>query len=749
MAPPLAGQPAEAVVRTPVPLGSDVLERVREHLEAALGRPVMLTEHVDERVHTASVCIDGYRHLSWEFDQPLDELKQVLEHALSSALPTDVARSAADAIASFEPHVRLQVRESNLRRLLAEMDGHHVVLRSRAPVDPDVVESLCDRLSKAAGRQIDVETSVEPRLDCNVALQMGSDRRIVMDQRYTWVGDVERSVREGREAGPETPLSAGDFVRGIIDQTAPELRVEGATQTGAVLEVGDGVALVSGLRDVGSQELVEFEGGVFGLAFSLLGDRVGCILLGPEEEIREGSGVTCTGHLLRVPVGDTLAGRIVNALGQPIDGAGPVVPTAYMPVERKAPGVVERSPVDTPLHTGSKVIDALVPLGRGQRELIIGDRKIGKTTIAVDTILSQRGKGVTCVYTAIGQKASSVARVVRTLMEHGAMEYTIVVVALPNEPPAFRYIAPYTACAMGEYHMERGKDALVIYDDLTKHAVTYREMSALLKRPVGREAYPGDVFYVHSRLLERAARLSEERGGGSLTALPVVETLAGDISAFIPTNVISICDGQIYLDTASFNEGTRPAMDAGLSVSRVGGSAQARVMKQVAGRLRIDLAQYEEMAQFGKFGAEVDSATLQQLARGERSRELLKQGQHEPLDLEHEVLILFAVVNGMFRGIPVEDLGALERDLFRYADVQRPAVMDDLRGASELTPALEDSLRSLIEAFLDQWSRLADDDQRTRPRAETDTGALAGAEDMVIPEAAGAPLVSGIDSSRA
>jgi F-type H+-transporting ATPase subunit alpha len=739
-------QPAEAVVRTPVPLGSDVLDRVREHLETALGRPVLLSEHVDERAHSASVCIDGYRNVSWGFDQPLGELKQALEHAMSVAGPLESAQTAAEAIADFEPHARLEVRESNLRRLLVEADGHRVVLRSRSPVEADLVEALKTKLTRAAGREIDVETSVEPRLEYNVALQIGNDRRIVLDQRHTWVEDLERSVRQGAEEGLDAPGTTGEFLRGIIGETEPGLRVEAAVQTGAVLEVGDGVALVSGLRDVGSQELVEFEGGIYGLAFSLLGDKVGCILLGPEEGIREGSGVKCTGHLLRVPVGDTLMGRIVNALGQPIDGKGAVIPTTNLPVERKAPGVVQRSPVDTPLHTGWKVVDALVPLGRGQRELIIGDRKIGKTTIAIDTILSQRGTGVTCIYAAIGQKASSVARVVRILEENGAMEYTIVVVALPNEPPAFRYIAPYAACAMGEYFMDQGKDALVVYDDLTKHAVTYREMSALLKRPVGREAYPGDIFYVHSRLLERAARMSDQRGGGSLTALPIIETLAGDISAFIPTNVISICDGQIYLDTAQFNEGKRPAMDSGLSVSRVGGSAQTKVMKQVAGRLRIDLAQYEEMAQFVKFGAEVDSATLQQLERGERCRELLKQGQHEPLSLAHEVLVLYAVINGMFRGIPVEDLGALEKGLIRYADVQHPAVLESLRTAEELTGALEADLNALVESYLEQWAR-AEADRPHTPQVEKDglTGDLAPGAPVV--EDAGEPLAAGAPAS--
>jgi F-type H+-transporting ATPase subunit alpha len=591
-----------------------------------------------------------------------------------------------------------------LRRALEGLEGSRVVLASKVYLDETLVRRLTDVLSAVAGRPLHVEMRVNPTQDAGAVLHIGEDHRIVLDPRLKWVADIQRSVSESVETGElASPQDTYAFLRDVLANTEPEARVEELLDTGSVLEVGDGIATVSGLRDVGSQELVEFSGGVYGIAFSLLGDRVGCLLLGAEEGIREGSDVTRTGHLLRVPVGEALQGRMVNALGQPIDGKGPIVPKGYLPVERKAPGVVERQPVDVPLHTGIKVIDALVPLGRGQRELIIGDRKIGKTTIAVDAILAQRGGDVACVYAAIGQKASSVARVVRTLAEEGALARTIVVAALPNEPPAFRYIAPYAACAMGEYFMEQGGDALVVYDDLSKHAVTYREMSALLKRPVGREAYPGDIFYVHSRLLERAARLSDERGAGSLTALPVVETLAGDISAFIPTNVISISDGQMVFDTALFNEGTRPAMDVGLSVSRVGGTAQARLLKQVAGRLRIDLAQYQEMAQFVKFGAEVDAATLQQLARGERSRELLKQPPHLPLSLENEVLVLFGVVNGLFDEVPVEELGEMEEALYDYAGIQQPDAMTVIRSASEITPAVDEALRTTIGAFLDRW----------------------------------------------
>ena len=594
---------------------------------------------------------------------------------------------------------------ASLRRAFDDLEGSRVVLHAKIYFDETLLRRLGDVLSSVAGRQIHIDVKVNPTMDSGAILQIGEDHRVVLDPRSKWVTDIQRSMGELVETGElPSPEDTYAYLRDVLANTSPEVRVEELLDTGSVVEVGDGIATVSGLRDVGSQEVVEFAGGILGIAFSLLGDRVGCLLLGPEEGIREGSDVTRTGHLLRVPVGEMLAGRIVNALGQPIDGKGAIVPKSYLPVERKAPGVVERQPVTVPLHTGIKVIDALVPLGRGQRELIIGDRKIGKTTIAIDTILAQRGAGVACIYAAIGQKASSVGRIVSTLQENGALAYTTVVVALPNEPPAFRYVAPYAACAMGEYYLEQGGDALVVFDDLSKHAVTYREMSALLKRPVGREAYPGDVFYVHSRLLERAARLSDERGGGSLTALPIVETLAGDLSAFIPTNVISICDGQMMLDSALFNEGTRPPMDVGLSVSRVGGTAQARVLKQVAGRLRIDLAQYQEMAQFVKFGAEVDAATLQQLARGERSRELLKQAQHAPLTLEHELLILFGVVNGMFDEVPVADLEEMENALYDYADVHQPDAMAVLGGATEITSEVEAAMRSVIVAFLGQWS---------------------------------------------
>jgi F-type H+-transporting ATPase subunit alpha len=463
------------------------------------------------------------------------------------------------------------------------------------------------------------------------------------------------------------------------------------------------------LSDVGSQEIVEFECGTLGLAFSLKEHQVGIALLGSEEGVREGSDVRRTGHLLHVPAGESVLGRVMDSLGRPMDGRGAIVPGAWMPAERPAPGVVERRPVDVPLHTGMKAIDALVPIGRGQRELVIGDRKLGKTTLAVDTILAQKGRDVACIYCAIGQKASTVRNVVATLEEFGALDYTAVVVALPGETPAFRYLAPYTACALGEYFMDRGGDAFVVYDDLTKHATTYREMSALLDRPVGREAYPGDIFYVHSRLLERAARMSKEHGSGSLTAMPIVETLAGDISAFIATNVISICDGQIMLDAAAFNEGRRPALDPGLSVSRVGGSAQTKAMKQVAGRLRIDLAQYGEMARFVKFGAEVDETTQLQLTRGERARELLRQGQHAPMPSEQEILVLYAVVNGHFDHVAVKDVGKIEDQLLEYATRRRPDVLQKLSETNGMTDEIEALLAEALSGFAEK-ARQANDE---------------------------------------
>jgi F-type H+/Na+-transporting ATPase subunit alpha len=586
--------------------------------------------------------------------------------------------------------------ESALSSLLKGLREPVVLLETQIPLDPLLVNQLKAKLSAVAGRELSIDVTVNPRLEVGARLIFGREKKLDLDLRWKLLEDLESQFAAMKREGLTTVDETAAHLTRIIEKTEPRLRVEDLTDIGEVLQVGDGIAIVSGLRGVGAQEIVRFQHDVYGIAFNLLQDSVGCLLIGREEEIEEGSVVERTGHLLQVPVGESLVGRLLNALGQPIDGKGPIKTDKFLPVERVAPGVVKRHPVIEPLHTGMKIIDALVPLGRGQRELILGDRKIGKTTIAVDTILSQKDTGVICIYAAIGQKASTVARVVHTLQEFGAMKYTIIVVAFSNEEPAFRYLVPYAACAMGEEFMENGGHALVVYDDLSKHAVTYREISALLKRPIGREAYPGDIFYIHSRLLERAACLRDDLGGGSLTALPIVETLGGDISAFIPTNVISICDGQIFLDAGLFNEGSRPAMDVGLSVSRVGGMAQTRVMKKVAGRLRIDLSQYHEMAQFVKFGAEVDQATLDQLTRGEREREVLKQDQNNPLPLEKQIIILYAVVNGYLDAVPVVQVKAYERALFTFMESLYP---DVLPGIGKLKDLSEDAEKILVQAI--------------------------------------------------
>jgi F-type H+-transporting ATPase subunit alpha len=590
--------------------------------------------------------------------------------------------------------------ESALAPLVRNLREPVVLLETRLPLDPLLVDQIREKLSTAAGREISIDVKVNPRLDVGARLIFGREKKLDLDLRQRLLGDLESQFAAAKQAGLTTVDETAAHLAKIIEKTEPRLRVEELTGTGEVLQVGDGIAIVSGLQGVGAQEVVRFQHNVYGIAFNLLRDTVGCLLLGREEEIEEGSVVERTGRLLQIPVGKALVGRLLNALGQPIDGKGPVEAGQFRPAERIAPGVVKRHPVIEPLHTGIKIIDALVPLGRGQRELILGDRKIGKTTIAIDTILSQKDAGVICIYAAIGQKASTVARVVRTLQERGAMEYTIVVVAFSNEEPAFRYLVPYAACAIGEDIMDSGGHALVIYDDLSKHAVTYREISALLKRPIGREAYPGDIFYVHARLLERAARLRDDLGGGSLTALPIVETLGGDISAFIPTNVISICDGQIFLDTGLFNEGFRPAMDVGLSVSRVGGMAQTRVMKKVAGRLRIDLAQYHEMAQFVKFGAEVDQATLDQLTRGEREREVLKQDQQNPLSLEKQIVILYAAINGYLDAVPAEQVKAFEEALFAFMDARYPSLLQSIGELKDLSGEAEKVLVEAVSLFI-------------------------------------------------
>ena len=471
------------------------------------------------------------------------------------------------------------------------------------------------------------------------------------------------------------------------------------SDVGTVIQVADGIARIHGLENAMQGELLEFPGEVYGMVMNLEEDNVGSVLLGDHKNINEGDIVKTTGRVVEVPVGDAMLGRVVNALGQPIDGKGPIVTTKSSQIERVASGVISRKSVDTPLQTGIKAIDAMVPIGRGQRELIIGDRQTGKTAIAIDTIINQKGQGVNCVYVAIGQKASTVANIVKTLTEYGAMAYTTVVASTASDLAPLQYIAPYAGCAIGEEWMENGKDVLVVYDDLSKHATAYRTLSLLLRRPPGREAYPGDVFYLHSRLLERAAKLSDALGGGSLTALPIIETQAGDVSAYIPTNVISITDGQIYLETEMFNSGFRPAVNAGLSVSRVGGAAQIGAMKKLASPIRVELAQYRELAAFSQFGSELDEDTRNQLAQGERIKEILKQPQYKPMPVEKQVVIIYAATRKYLLDIEVDRILEFESGLFEYISTKYPDIFEKIREEKKLSDELEDALKKAITEF--------------------------------------------------
>jgi F-type H+-transporting ATPase subunit alpha len=472
-----------------------------------------------------------------------------------------------------------------------------------------------------------------------------------------------------------------------------------AMEVGTVFEVGDGIARASGLANVKLNELVEFENAVLGIAFNLEVDNVGVIIMGDYTGIEEGDTVRSLGRIVSVPVGDEFLGRVVDALGRPVDGKGPVVSERRRPVERIAPGVIKRQNVDTPVQTGIKAVDAMIPIGRGQRELIIGDRQTGKTAIALDAIVNQRDKDLICIYVAIGQKRSQVAQVVAMLEQYGALPNTIVVAATASEPATMQYVAPYTGCAMGEEFMEQGRDALIVYDDLTKHAWAYRQLSLLLRRPPGREAYPGDIFYLHSRLLERAARLDDDVGGGSLTALPIVETQLGDLATYIPTNVISITDGQIYLETDLFNAGIRPAINVGISVSRVGGDAQSKAMKQVAGQLRLDMAQFRELAAFAQFGSELDPATQRRLERGRRLTEILKQPQYEPVPLADQVIIIYAGTQGYTDEIPVDDVPGYEQRLLAFLRANYRQIVDDIATKKELTEETEEELQGALQAF--------------------------------------------------
>ena len=507
-----------------------------------------------------------------------------------------------------------------------------------------------------------------------------------------------------RKVGETVNLKIEDISAIIKDQIKTYASKTKQDEVGYVIQVGDGIAKVHGLEKCKSNELLRFENDSYGMALNLEENFVSVVMLGTDVGISEGSLVKRTGQVVSVPVGENLIGRVVDALGQPIDGKGPIVASEVRPIERNAPGVIERKSVSVPLQTGIKAIDSMIPIGRGQRELIIGDRQTGKTVIATDTIINQKGKNVTCIYVAIGQKRSTVAQLVDTLEKNGAMDYTIVVSATASELAPLQYIAPYSGCTMGEYFMDKGQDVLIIYDDLSKHAVAYRALSLLIRRPPGREAYPGDVFYLHSRLLERAARLAPEYGGGSLTALPIIETQAGDVSAYIPTNVISITDGQIFLETELFHSGVRPAINPGISVSRVGGSAQIKAMKKVAGSLKLMYSQYRELQSFAQFGSDLDADTKARLAQGARIVEILKQDRNSPIDVELQICIIYAVVNDLLAQVPVERISEYQQELFDYLTVKRPQILESLRDERVLTKDNEEALRQAIEACLPRFT---------------------------------------------
>jgi F-type H+-transporting ATPase subunit alpha len=494
-------------------------------------------------------------------------------------------------------------------------------------------------------------------------------------------------------------IRAEEISKIIRDQISGYTVEVNVAEVGSVISIGDGIARVHGIERAMAGEMLEFTHGVYGIALNLEEQSVGAVLLGDFKAIKEGDVVKRTGRIISVPVGEQMLGRVVNALGQPIDGKGPIETTKFLPIERIAPGVVERQPVKEPIQTGLKAIDGMVPIGRGQRELIIGDRQTGKTAVGIDAIINQRGKDVICIYNAIGQKQSTVAQVVRTLEENDAMSYSIVVAATASDPAPMLYIAPYSACAIGEYFRDSGRHSLVVYDDLSKHAQAYREISLLLRRPPGREAYPGDVFYLHSRLLERAAKLNAAQGGGSLTALPIIETQAGDLSAYIPTNVISITDGQIFLESDLFHQGVRPAINVGNSVSRVGGSAQIKAMRQVAGTLRLDLAQYRELAAFAQFGSDLDKSTQAQLNRGRRLVEILKQPQYQPLAVEKQVTIIYAATKGFIDAVAIEDVYRYENELYRFLESRHPGVLNDIAEKKTLDDALRASLDAALKDF--------------------------------------------------
>ena len=584
----------------------------------------------------------------------------------------------------------IQVTPADKVRLY-ETDEVSAVPWSEQPLEQTTVDEIRDIIAQAfADDEVNIETDVDTSLIGGLRLQVG-------DTVYD--GSLAHRLNVIRNSIVSEAVPEGDVAEALRGRLSKEQSKLDAFQVGTVITLSDGICRVSGLSDVMAGEMLEFSGGLRGLVMDLEKDNVGVVMLGNYDNVQEGDEVRRTGKIIEVPVGEALIGRVVDALGRPVDGKGIIHATESRAIESPAPSVLMRRPVSVPMQTGIKAIDALVPIGRGQRELIIGDRQTGKTAIALDTIINQKGKDLICIYVAIGQKESTVASFVNKLREHGAMDYTIVVCANASEPAPMLYIAPYSGAAMGEYFMYNGKDVLIIYDDLSKQAVAYREISLLLHRPPGREAYPGDVFYLHSRLLERAARLSEEAGGGSMTALPIIETQAGDISAYIPTNVISITDGQIFLETDLFNSGVRPAINVGLSVSRVGGSAQLGAMKQVAGRLRMDLAQYRELAAFSQFGSDLDKATRDTLHRGDRMTELLKQGQFAPMEAADQVVSIFAASEGYADDVELADIARFERELLDYVHSSYPEIKDQIMTGKKLSAEQLEKLRSVITEF--------------------------------------------------
>ena len=583
----------------------------------------------------------------------------------------------------------IQVTPADKVRLY-ETGEVNAVLWSEQPLEQTTVDEIRDIIAQAFDDEVNIETDVDASLIGGLRLQVG-------DTVYD--GSLAHRLNVIRNSIVSEAVPEGDVAEALRGRLSKEQSRLDAFQVGTVITLSDGICRVSGLSDVMAGEMLEFSGGLRGLVMDLEKDNVGVVMLGNYDNVQEGDEVRRTGKIIEVPVGEALIGRVVDALGRPVDGKGIIHATESRAIESPAPSVLMRRPVSVPMQTGIKAIDALVPIGRGQRELIIGDRQTGKTAIALDTIINQKGKDLICIYVAIGQKESTVASFVNKLREHGAMDYTIVVCANASEPAPMLYIAPYSGAAMGEYFMYNGKDVLIIYDDLSKQAVAYREISLLLHRPPGREAYPGDVFYLHSRLLERAACLSEEAGGGSMTALPIIETQAGDISAYIPTNVISITDGQIFLETDLFNSGVRPAINVGLSVSRVGGSAQLGAMKQVAGRLRMDLAQYRELAAFSQFGSDLDKATRDTLHRGDRMTELLKQGQFAPMEAADQVVSIFAASEGYADDVELADIARFERELLDYVHSSYPEIKDQIMTGKKLSAEQLEKLRSVIAEF--------------------------------------------------